>query len=83
MPAEEAANDRTAKRNCKRTTDCQVWDEIQAILSSQLIATSRHFIQFIDMDSGALLESFFQRYLTKDLGLVIQTKLSPNETVLQ
>jgi hypothetical protein len=45
-----------------------------------VIATSRHFIQFFDMDSGALLESSFQRYLTKDF--VMQTKLSPNETVL-
>jgi WD40 repeat protein len=45
-----------------------------------VIAASRHFIQFFDMDSGALLESSFQRYLTKDF--VMQTNISPNETVL-
>ena len=45
-----------------------------------VIAASRQFIQFFDMDTGALLESSFQRYLTRDI--VTQAKLSPDDATL-
>ena len=45
-----------------------------------VIAASRQFIQFFDMDSGALLESSFQRYLMGDI--VTQAKLSPDDATL-
>ena len=45
-----------------------------------VIAASRQFIQFFDMDSGALLESSFQRYLMRDI--VTQGKLSPDDATL-
>lgn len=45
-----------------------------------VIAASQHCINILDMDSGATLESSFQGYLTEEL--VMQTKLSPNETIL-
>ena len=45
-----------------------------------VIAASRQFLQFFDMETGALLESSYQRYLTKDF--VMQTKLSPNDATL-
>ena len=44
------------------------------------INASYHFLQFFDMDSGALIESSLQRNLTGDL--LEQVKLSPKETVL-
>ncbi len=45
-----------------------------------VITASRQFIQFFDMDSGALLESSFQRCLTTDI--VTQAKLSPDDATL-
>ena len=45
-----------------------------------VIVPSDHVIHFIDMDSGALLNSCFQRYLTKDS--LEQLKLSPKETTI-
>ncbi len=45
-----------------------------------VIAASRQFIQFFDMDTGALLESSFQRYLTRDI--VTQAELSPDDVTL-
>ena len=45
-----------------------------------VIASSQHCINILDIDSGATLESSFQGYLTEEL--VMQTKLSPNETIL-
>jgi WD40 repeat protein len=45
-----------------------------------IITASHQFLKFFDMDSGALIVSSLQRYLTRDL--VEQVKLSPKETVL-
>ena len=45
-----------------------------------VIAALHQFLHFLDMDSGSLIESSVQRYLTKDL--MEHVKLSPKETVL-
>ncbi|CAB4038587.1 E3 ubiquitin- ligase DZIP3 [Paramuricea clavata] len=45
-----------------------------------VIAPCDHVIHFLDMDSGALLNSSFQRYLTNDS--LKQLKLSPKETTI-
>ena len=45
-----------------------------------VIAVSREYITFLDMESGAVLGHSFQPYLDGDL--LKQTKLSPNQTVI-
>jgi WD40 repeat protein len=47
----------------------------------RIVITAHHFsLEFFDMDSGARLESSFQRYLTWDS--LKQLKLSPKETMI-
>ncbi|XP_028410325.1 uncharacterized protein LOC114532938 [Dendronephthya gigantea] len=54
---------------------------LYCIKKSRVIVTAKtQLLKFIDMDSGALIRSSFQRYFSNNL--VAHMKLSPNETIL-
>ena len=56
-------------------------NQLFCLNKDKVVVIAQHqMLKFFDMDSGALLESSFERYLTSDSAE--EMKLSPNDTVL-